>query len=65
MFFLFELLKLRKNPQPIEGVDFFPKDAAKYIKEIKAEKEEKENSKKKKILKREVITEDEGDEENG
>jgi prolipoprotein diacylglyceryltransferase len=62
---IIKLLKLRKNPQPIEGVDFFPKDAAKYIKEIKAEKEEKENSKKKKILKREVITEDEGDEENG
>lgn len=62
---IFKLIKLRKNPQPIEGVDFFPKDAAKYFREIKAEKEEKENSKKKRILKREKAPEDEGDEDDG
>lgn len=42
-----KLMKLRKNPQPIEGVDFFPADAAKLISEIKAEKAEKENTEKK------------------
>ena len=32
------LVKVKKHPQPIEGVDFFPPDAAKTIKEAKAEK---------------------------
>jgi phosphatidylglycerol:prolipoprotein diacylglycerol transferase len=58
---IIKLLKLRKNPQPIEGVDYFPKDAAKYFKEIKAEREEKENAKKKKVLKRVDDSDDEGE----
>ncbi len=33
-----KLIKLKKNPKLIEGVDFFPPDAAKMISEIKAEK---------------------------
>ena len=28
----------RKNPQPVEGVDFFPPDAAKLLSEVRAEK---------------------------
>ena len=37
---IIRLLQLRKNPQPIEGVDYFPADAGKLIGEIKAEKAE-------------------------
>lgn len=37
---IIRLLQLRKNPQPIEGVDYFPADAGKLISEIKAEKAE-------------------------
>lgn len=33
-----KLISLKKNPKPIEGVDFFPPDAGKLISEIKAEK---------------------------
>ncbi len=33
-----KLIKLHNNPQGIEGVDYFPPDAAKLISEIKAEK---------------------------
>lgn len=51
---IIKLIKLRKNPQPIEGVDYFPKDAAKYFKEIKAEKEAKEKAKTKTIAKRDT-----------
>lgn len=36
-----KLIKLRKNPVLIEGVDYFPPDAAKTIAEIKAEKAKK------------------------
>ncbi len=32
------LIKVKKNPVKIEGVDYFPPDAAKMLKEIKAEK---------------------------
>lgn len=32
------LIKVKKNPKPIEGVDFFPEGSAKMLKEIKAEK---------------------------
>ncbi len=32
------LVKVKKNPKPIEGVDFFPEGSAKTIKEKKAEK---------------------------
>ncbi len=38
------LIKVRKNPKPIEGVDYFPADAAKTIKEIKEEKASKKIS---------------------
>ncbi len=38
MVLIVKLLKLRKNPQPIEGIDYFPKDASKFLSEIKAEK---------------------------
>lgn len=41
-----KLIRLRKNPQPIEGVDYFPKDAAKMLSEIKAEKAIKESEEK-------------------
>ena len=39
------LVKVKKNPQPIEGVDFFPADAAKTIKEAREEKAKKKESK--------------------
>jgi prolipoprotein diacylglyceryltransferase len=58
-----KLLKFRKNPQPIEGVDYFPKDASKYFWEIKEEKAAKEKEKVKKIAKR--VTSYEGDEDDG
>lgn len=38
---IFMLIKVRKTPVKIEGVDYFPPDAAKTIKERKAEKAEK------------------------
>ncbi len=50
-----KLVKNHKNPQPIEGVDVFPEDAAKLISEIKAEKalkaQEEKNSHKVKVPK--------------
>ncbi len=57
-----KLIKLKKNPKPIEGIDFFPEDAGKLIGEIKAEKaaklkEEKEKTKAKKVL----VRKEEGD----
>lgn len=55
---IINLIKVKKHPQPIEGVDFFPPDAAKTIKEAKEEKA------KKKAKKTEVKRE-ERDEENG
>ncbi len=53
-----KLISLRKNPKPIEGVDFFPADAAKMISEIKAEKESKASS----ASKIKVFNESEGNE---
>ena len=41
-----KLIKLHKNPQPIEGVDYFPADAGKLLSEIRAEKEAKEQAEK-------------------
>lgn len=38
---IFMLVKVKKTPVKIEGVDYFPPDAAKTIKERKAEKAEK------------------------
>lgn len=35
---IINLIKVKKNPKPIEGVDFFPEGAARMLKEIKAEK---------------------------
>ncbi len=35
---IINLIKYKKNPKPIEGVDFFPEGAAKTIKEKRAEK---------------------------
>lgn len=35
---IINLIKVKKNPKPIEGVDFFPEGAAKMLKEIKEEK---------------------------
>lgn len=45
---IINLVKVKKHPKPIEGVDFFPEGAAKTLKEKKAEKaakaqQEKEN----------------------
>ena len=57
-----KLLKLRKNPQPIEGVDFFPEDAAKLLSEIKAEKAEKAKGTKKS---EKVLIAKKGEEEDG
>ena len=57
-----KLLKLRKNPQPIEGVDFFPEDAAKLLREIKAEKAEKAKGTKKS---EKVLIAKKGEEEDG
>lgn len=37
------LIRVKRNPQPIEGVDFFPPDAALTIKERKAKKESEKN----------------------
>lgn len=37
------LVKAKRNPQPIEGVDFFPADAAPTLKERKAKKEAEKN----------------------
>ena len=33
-----KLISVKKNPRPIEGIDYFPPDAGKLISEIKAEK---------------------------
>ena len=33
------LIRVKKNPKPIEGVDFFPEGSAKMLKEKRAEKE--------------------------
>jgi hypothetical protein len=33
-----KLISVKKNPKPIEGIDYFPPDAGKLISEIKAEK---------------------------
>lgn len=41
------LIKVRKNPKPIEGVDFFPEGAPKTLKQKKAERLALENQKKK------------------
>ena len=57
-----KLLKLRKNPQPVEGVDFFPEDAAKLLSEIKAEKAEKAKGTKKS---EKVLIAKKGEEEDG
>ena len=57
-----KLLKLRKNPQPVEGVDFFPEDAAKLLSEIKAEKAEKSKGTKKS---EKVLIAKKGEEEDG
>jgi phosphatidylglycerol:prolipoprotein diacylglycerol transferase len=57
-----KLLKLRKNPQPIEGVDFFPADAAKLLSEIKAEKAEKAKGTRKS---EKVLIAKKGEEEDG
>lgn len=57
-----KLLKLRKNPQPVEGVDFFPADAAKLLSEIKAEKAEKSKGTKKS---EKVLIAKKGEEEDG
>lgn len=50
-----KLVMYHKNPKPIEGVDFFPPDAAKLLSEIKAEKalaaKEDTSSKKVKVRK--------------
>lgn len=57
-----KLLKLRKNPQPVEGVDFFPEDAAKLLSEIKAEKAEKSKGTRKS---EKVLIAKKGEEEDG
>lgn len=57
-----KLLKLRKNPQPVEGVDFFPEDAAKLLSEIKAEKAEKSKGT---IKSEKVLIAKKGEEEDG
>ena len=57
-----KLLKLRKNPQPVEGVDFFPEDAAKLLSEIKAEKAEKAKGTRKS---EKVLIAKKGEEEDG
>ena len=41
MILVVKLVKNHKNPQPIEGIDYFPTDAGKLISEIKAEKAQK------------------------
>lgn len=52
------LIRVHKNPKGIEGVDYFPPDAAKLISEIKAEKaaaaEEERSSKKVRVSKSEL-----------
>ncbi len=58
------LIKIKKNPQPIEGVDFFPPDAAETLKERKARKQaEKEGN----VNKASVVecAEDKKENENG
>ena len=57
-----KLMKLRKNPQPVEGVDFFPEDAAKLLSEIKAEKAEKAKGTRKS---EKVLIAKKGEEEDG
>ena len=38
-------IRVKKHPVKIEGVDYFPPDAAKMLKEIKAEKLQKASGK--------------------
>ena len=63
-----KLVKVTKTPVPIEGVDYFPKDAQKTFKEIREEKEakllaEKNNAKTK--TRKNVETKSAEEEENG
>ncbi len=58
-----KLISHRKNPKPIEGIDFFPPDAGKMISEIKAEKAAKAQGKV--IVKKSEISEDTEEYENG
>jgi prolipoprotein diacylglyceryltransferase len=63
-----KLVKVTKTPVPIEGVDYFPKDAQKTFKEIREEKEakllaEKNNAKIKN--RKNVATKSAEEEENG
>ncbi len=56
------LIKAKRNPKGIEGIDYFPEDAGKLISEIKAEKaarlqEKEEQTKAKKILVKKENTE--------
>lgn len=55
-----KLVMHHKNPKPIEGVDFFPPDAAKLLSEIKAEKAlaAKEDASSKKIKVRKTQSEE-------
>ncbi len=59
MILIIKLIKLRKNPQPIEGVDFFPEDAAKMLSEIKAEKAAKQKNDKEKMQVKKFLVEKE------
>ncbi len=44
---IINLIRVKKNPKPIEGVDFFPEGSAKTLKEKRAEKEALKNQNKK------------------
>ncbi len=54
------LIKVKKHPVKIEGVDYFPPDAAKMLKEIKEEKLKAQSS-----VKTVEINEEKGDSDNG
>lgn len=54
------LIKVKKNPVKIEGVDYFPPDAAKMRKEIKAEKLKAQSS-----IKTVELNDKKGDSDNG
>ncbi len=45
VFLIGNLIRVKKHPVKIEGVDYFPPDAAKMLSEIKAEKEQNGNNK--------------------
>ena len=54
------LVKVKKHPVKIEGVDYFPPDAAKMRSEIKAEKMQAQSK-----IKTVVLEEEKGDSDNG